>query len=395
MSRLKNHIETIMISQDKDHFPVLKKGLYALSLIYGGAVALRSYSFRENWLSVKRLPCTVISVGNITVGGTGKTPLTIYLAQKIRSLGYSVAVVSRGYKGSAEKTGGIVSDGETVFMEPENAGDEPFMMAARLEGVPIIVGRDRYAGGMLAITRYHSTVIILDDGFQHLKIERDLNLLLIDSRHPLGNGYLLPRGTLRESADAIKRADGIIVTRSGDGSETESRNDPLTLSPVKPYTGGKPVFRSSYIHTLHPVNLSGRNPSRTMSSNASLPFGIDSINDLKEQTVYAFSGIARNDDFKKTVEALGCFLTGFKPFPDHHPYRTGDLDRIAGEVRKSRARMILTTEKDAVRIPENFSWPVPVAVIALDVTFRPDSESFDTFIKNRLQNLNTKKSVDT
>jgi len=143
------------------------------------------------------------------------------------------------------------------------------------------------------------------------------------------------------------------------------------------------------------MNLNGRNPSRTVSSKASLPFGIDSISDLKEQSVYAFSGIARNDDFKKTVEALGCFLTGFKPFPDHHPYGAGDLDRIAGEVRKSRARMILTTEKDAVRIPESFSWSVPVAVIALDVTFQPGSESFDAFIKNRLQNLNAKKSGDT
>ena len=136
------------------------------------------------------------------------------MAERVRQLGYRVAVISRGYKGAAEKNGGIVSDGNAILMDPNTAGDEPFLLAASLEGIPVLVGHDRYQSGMQAINRFQTEVVILDDAFQHLALFRDLNLLLLDSTMPFGNGRLLPRGTLREPASALRFSDALIMTRS-------------------------------------------------------------------------------------------------------------------------------------------------------------------------------------
>ena len=206
--------------------------LTLLSKAYGAGVRLRRDGYALGFLKSRKLPCTVISIGNLTTGGTGKTPMTIYVAERVRQLGYRVAVISRGYKGAAEKNGGIVSDGNAILMDPNTAGDEPFLLAASLKGIPVLVGHDRYQSGMKAINRFQTEVVILDDAFQHLALFRDLNLLLLDSTMPFGNGRLLPRGTLREPAAALRFSDALIMTRS-----------PRPFcSPAEPWAKARPVF---------------------------------------------------------------------------------------------------------------------------------------------------------
>lgn len=376
MKRIRKYFQAIMNGQKKSPFCLLEVGLYLISLVYGGLVGLRAFCYEKKWAKSEKLPCGIISVGNITLGGTGKTPMTIYLAQKVRDLGYRVAVISRGYKGGAEKTGGVVSDGKNILMTPDLSGDEPFMMAGRLKDIPVIVGRNRYAGGQLAIEKFHASVIILDDGFQHLKLARDLNLVLLDSQNPLGNGYLFPRGILRESRHALIRADAVILTRFREESASQ-------VSGINALISRKPIFRSGHIPYIQKIIESVQN-----SVDTSLRLStIDVIRDLSGQCVYAFSGIAKNDDFKKTVEGLGCCLTGFKAFPDHHPYSRKDLHDIAMGCENLKARFILTTEKDGARIPEDFSWPVPLVIIGLNLGFRESEPSFDRFLEDYLRDV--------
>ena len=170
-----------MNSRGNPSVPSLASLLHGISIFYGAAQRLRATCYRHRVFPSRELPCKVISVGNITVGGTGKTPMTIHVAAEIKRAGFNVVIVSRGYKGRAEKHGGIVSDGRTLYMDAELAGDEPYLIACRLKGVPVVVGKNRFAAGMLAIGKYQSDVIVLDDAFQHLKLKRDIDLVLLDT----------------------------------------------------------------------------------------------------------------------------------------------------------------------------------------------------------------------
>ncbi|MBU4464115.1 MAG: tetraacyldisaccharide 4'-kinase, partial [Proteobacteria bacterium] len=211
--KIRTKIKSIMTGKDKTCFFSMGSFLFIISLAYGYAVKLREFCYKIGIVKSKRLLCAVISIGNITVGGTGKTPMTIKVAQIIRRLGYKVAIISRGYKGGAEKTGGIVSNGHTILMESDKAGDEPFMMASKLKDIPVVVGQNRYKAGWLAIKEFDPDVIVLDDAFQHLNLKRDIDIVLLDCEHPFGNAHLLPRGILREPISALKRSDAFVLTR--------------------------------------------------------------------------------------------------------------------------------------------------------------------------------------
>ena len=223
--------------------------LRAISIFYAAGVALRAAVYRCRLRPIRKLPCFVISVGNITLGGTGKSPMVVYLAEMLRGMGYEVAVISRGYMGSAEKSGGMISDGRRLLMGPDAAGDEPYMMARALldEGVPVLVGQDRIRSGMLAVGHFRPHVILMDDGFQHCRLYRDLDIVLLDSQRPLGNGFLFPRGSLREPVSALKRADMLMMTRS-DRATSKSQNSIDRL-----YTHGsrRKLFRSCHLPYLH------------------------------------------------------------------------------------------------------------------------------------------------
>ena len=213
-----------MSREGRHRFLSLASVLHILSLFYGLVLKLREFCYGRHILTPRRLPCNVISIGNITAGGTGKTPMTIYVAELLKTLGYRVAILSRGYKGGSEKEIRVVSDGQKILMTPTMAGDESYLMAIRLSDVPIVVGRNRFAAGSLAVKRFQPDVIVLDDAFQHVKLQRDIDLVLVDRAQPFGNGHVLPRGSLREPVSSLRRCAACILTRA-DAAADESRSE--------------------------------------------------------------------------------------------------------------------------------------------------------------------------
>jgi len=347
--------------------------LSVLAGVYGGATKLRSDAYGHGWLRVRRLPCRVISVGNIVLGGTGKTPMVIYLARQLQDLGIRTAVVSRGYRGRAERAGGIVSNGDRLLMGSEEAGDEPCMMARTLKGVPVLVGQDRYRTGRIALDAFAPEVIILDDGFQHLRLHRDINLVLLDTAYPIGNGRIFPRGTLREPISALSRADAVIMTRwSGDIPPT-----PTFASPIcRKASCRLPVFHAAHRSHIHIVDsyLDARGNETPPGSAAAGAAG----------GVYAFSAIARNLDFVNALKKAGYRITGSRLFPDHHRYSQGEIRSIIEAARASNAGMLATTEKDVARIGEGIRWPMPLVVAGVTIFFGPQAEAFRRWVVKSL-----------
>ena len=207
---------------------------YLLSLPYGGAVRARNRLFDLGVLRQEKVGCPVVSVGNLTVGGTGKTPMVILLAGMLRDRGMRPAVLSRGYGGKSTSDVLVVSDGSQILAGPEEAGDEPVLIARRLKGIPVLAGAKRALTGRYARENFGVDVMVLDDGFQHRWIHRDLDIVLLDSRQPLGNGLLLPRGPLREPPSALERAGVVVFTRSEDSTgplmDKDAFRDPVRAS---------------------------------------------------------------------------------------------------------------------------------------------------------------------
>ena len=263
-------------------------------------------------------------------------------------------------------------------MGPETAGDEPFMMATRLRDVPVLVGQNRFKAGMLAVRRFNPDIVVLDDAFQHLKLERDIDLVLLDFHSPFGNTYLLPRGSLREPVSALLRADALILTRIDTVNDAGKTFIPAILNP---YTRGKPVFRTIHVPYIHKVVKWG-NGTFENNSQRSL---ISPPEFLKGRRVFAFSGLANNGDFFKTIKNLGCIVTGFLEFPDHHFYSDSDLEDIFQSAKASNTDSLITTEKDYVRIKRRITWPMNLVVLGIDSSFGNDDQSFYTFLQNKLK----------
>lgn len=302
--------------------------LYPVSLLYAFIVRLRNVFFDIRLFRSKRLPVPVISVGNITMGGTGKTPAVAYIARLLEDNGYRVGILSRGYKRNSRGYV-VVSDGETVLVDAGRGGDEPVMLAQNLPGAVVAVDEQRYRGGMLLVKNFHPDVIILDDGFQHRWIHRDLDVLLVNASKREQMRGTPPVGRLRESLSALKRADIIIVTKFTDDEDflkMESLVQNYTAAPVL----SSSIEASSCIDVLY---------------NALLP-----VETIRGKKAFLFSGIAETDDFRKTAETLGVELCGVRWFGDHHRFSRGDVHGLLEKGEKSGAELFLTTEKDAVRL---------------------------------------------
>lgn len=369
-----------MVTDRKGRFSYLESFLFVLSFAYAAAVKLRAIGYQSGILTSKRLPCKVISVGNITVGGTGKTPMTVYLARLLHQLGHRIAVISRGYRGDAEKTGGIVSNGREILLGFQSAGDEPVMMAKQLKDleIPLLVGQNRYRIGLLAVKEFKPDVIILDDGFQHLNLVRDINLVLLDSRRPFGNKHLLPRGPLRETLSSLSRGDAFIMTRS---DPTSIDADIASLDELKATLSGRPIFSCSHVPYVYQV-IKGSGDATESFAKRPLSLEFESI---KGRRAFAFSGIARNDDFRRTVERFECDMKGFIDFPDHHRYLDNDLNTLYCAARDTDAEILLTTEKDYTRLDHGIHWPMDLVIIGIKISFGRDENDFSTFIKGRLE----------
>lgn len=371
---LQTSIKNIILSKDDKNLSALRSILISVSRIYSQIVALRNLIFQKRLVLARRLPCSVISVGNITVGGTGKTPMTMYIAQLLHEHGYKVVILSRGYKGLSEKTGAIVSDGKNILINSQEAGDEPYMMASCLKHIPIIVGKDRFKSGMKAIQRFSPDVILLDDGFQHQQLARDLDIVLLDATCPFGNGRLIPAGPLREPITALKRANAIILTRCDHTAETQSTE--LLLNRIVPLI---PIFKSYHIPRIRYIKKGDNSKifERFYKKSKEIFWG-------QQERVFAFSGLADNFRFHQTISALGFNLCGFIEFPDHHWYCSKDLNTIVQSAQTLNADAIMTTEKDYARIDSNQTFPLDICIWGIDIKFGNDTERFHRFILNQL-----------
>jgi tetraacyldisaccharide 4'-kinase len=378
MQRFKKKIESIMNNRGNPPIPSLASLLYGISIFYGAAQRLRATCYRHQVFPSRELPCKVISIGNLTVGGTGKTPMSIHVAGEIKRAGFKVVIVSRGYKGGAEKNGGIVSDGRTLYMDAELAGDEPYMIACRLKGVPVVVGKNRFAAGTLAISKYQPDVIVLDDAFQHLKLKRDIDLVLLDFMHPFGNSHLLPRGILREPVSSLARSTACILTRYRTGADEAPMS---SIAGMQMFVPGIPVFASSHVPYWYVVPRGEHNSFEVVSD----VFSTKDFEQMKQRKVFCFSGIARNDDFRQTAKNLGFKVTGFLEFSDHHRYTQKDLATILGCAENTGADRLITTEKDHARIASKGPLPMALIVVGVKVSFEDREQDFISFIKNRLK----------
>ena len=297
--------------------------LMPFSWLYALALGLRAQLYRCGMLKTYRLPRPVVSIGNVTVGGTGKTPVTACIARLLLARGLKVAVLSRGYGGSLEGQTCVVSDGATIMLSVTECGDEPYLLAATVPGLMVVIGTDRYAAGQLAMQQLSPDIFLLDDGFQHLRLHRDLNILLQDFSRPFGNGLTLPAGILREPTSAVRRADLVIFTRAPESAV-------ITSAPP-----GIPACAAS--HTL--VDL------LPLNGGTSVPFS-----HCRGQKVVAFAGIADPDSFFEGLRAAGLDLVRSLNFPDHVAYDKEKCGEIIAAMQASGADMLVTTEKDGVKL---------------------------------------------
>ena len=339
--------------------------LCLLSFFYGWVVSARIFFYARGIFSTHSLPGKVVSVGNITLGGTGKTPFVCLLSEMIQARGFRVAVLSRGYKGKFREPFAQVSDGERILMGAREAGDEPYLLAEKLKGVPVIVGRERWLSGKYAVEKFQTEVVILDDGFQHLPLKRDLNLLLIDSASPFGNGYLFPRGILREPLKELCRADAVILTKVHECANIENLKENL-----KKKLMACPIFEADY--TPGEVREAG-----TLRA---LPAG-----HLKRRKILAFSGLAKPESFQKTLLGLEAKIVGVEAFPDHHWYVQKDLEELWKKAAYLNVEALVTTEKDMVRLKDCRTGPLPLWVVSIQHVFEGDDQArFEEFLFSRL-----------
>jgi tetraacyldisaccharide 4'-kinase len=323
--------------------------LAPLTPVYAAAVRVRARGYASGLLHAERLPVPVISVGNLSFGGTGKTPTVISLVRDLVRHGRRPAVLTRGYgrQGSAP----LILVGPEVGLPSSQAGDEPLELASRLPGVPIVVDAERVRGGRLALARGADT-LVLDDGFQHLALARDLDLVLVDAGDPWAGGRLPPRGRLREPLSSLRRASAVVVTKLPEGGPGEDRLASIRAT-VAGLAPGLPVLGARLAVTrLH--TLEGRLGPEALAG----------------QRVLAFAGIGRPGGFEELLGAAGAEIVASDWLRDHHPYRPAEVAGLVARAETLDAAPV-TTAKDAVKLPVGAPvWVVEVEMVPLEGTWR-------------------------
>jgi tetraacyldisaccharide 4'-kinase len=348
-------VEGVLHGGDRGFGATLLRGLLT-PLAYLHQVGLEVYlmPYRIGIRKLYRLPIPVIAIGNLSSGGTGKTPMAALVAGHLKQEGKRVVLLSRGHGGSGESGHAprIVSDGEKVLLGPEEAGDEPTLLANRLPGVPVVVGRDRRRSGRLAVERFAPEIIVLDDALQYWQLHRDLNIVLLDARRPFDNGYVLPRGLLREPPSHLSRAGIVVLTRADRISDEERR---AVLAEVHRLAPNADAFTAIHAPqewatpdgTLHDLDL------------------------LAGRSVFAFSGIADGKAFTETVGRLGAIVVGSRDYGDHHAYTPADLSELIATLPSGS--IAVTTEKDMVKVGP--LWPADAPTLyALRIGMEIDDE---------------------
>jgi tetraacyldisaccharide 4'-kinase len=332
-----------------------------LSPFYSLCMRLRSNMYSNGFFRREKMGVPVISVGNLTMGGTGKTPIVRYIAEFLSKNGFRPAVISRGYGGRTRDKINVVSDGKTVLMDAVKAGDEPVLLAESLPGIPIVTGAVRSYPCRFAVENLGCDILILDDGFQHLPIVRDVDLVLFNASSPLGNNRVFPGGELREPFSALSRANAFMVT--GMTEELQGRIQQLRLHLRKNFPQS-PFFTAAY----DPFEVRKINSSQSVSL-SDLPLNI-----------YGFCGIAKPWRFHTTLKRCGFRVKGLTELRDHQVYNQELIDRISRLAEAAGAQALITTEKDMVKI-RSLITPLPLYSLTMSVHI---DDAFSDFLLNRL-----------
>lgn len=320
--------------------------LSPLSALYKAVTQTRLAAYNRGLLKVTRLPVPVISVGNLTTGGTGKTPLVEWLCRTLARKQKRVCILTRGYGRPNPGSRVIVSDGSTVLTTAAEAGDEPLLLAQNLKGLAAVISDpNRIDAGKWAIDNLGIEVFVLDDGFQHLALARDLNIVAIDSTNPWGGGKLLPAGRLREPRSSLSRADCVVVTRSDQSDKLVSLK-----AEIKRLIGRRPVVMSQMI--VKGISLSNSGRSEDLRS---LP-----------QPAGAFCGVGNPESFFELLRQGGVNPIFTRAFKDHHQYTSADFDSLIQESRKAGAQSMITTAKDAVKLQQS-QFELPCYVLNIEI----------------------------
>lgn len=326
--------------------------------LYGWLATARRWAYRHGVFRAYRAPVPVLSVGNVTVGGTGKTPCVDAVCRILLEAGLKPAVLSRGYGGKIPGPWAAVSDGLEVLLNPEQAGDEPVLLARRLPGVPVLVGRDRRVTAREAVARFGAEVLVLDDGLQHLRLARDLDIVAVDVTNPWGNGHCLPRGLLREPLEALAAADLVLLTRAG---RAEPGRVEAVSRVVRRFSREAPVLPSTHA-SARIVDLHGGETQPTQI--------------LAGLKVLAFAGIANPSAFFQDLEALGARVVEAVPFADHHAYTAADVKKLAEWAGLVNAQAAITTEKDGVRLAPFLPLALPTLALGIELEVLDGQEVF-------------------
>ncbi|MFN0076354.1 MAG: tetraacyldisaccharide 4'-kinase [Prosthecobacter sp.] len=379
---LENFIIDVVINNRRGIRAAMLRGVFrGLSGIYSAVVRTRLYLYRHRYIHDHHLGVPVISVGNLTVGGTGKTPVVEMLAKALQEHGRRVCILSRGYKSKRQRKvpfskkmaarfgfipkppqplPRIVSDGENVLLDSHNAGDEPFMLAKNCPGIPVVVDKNRVKAGAHAIQRFGADVLVLDDGLQYLKLKHRHDIVLIDKTAPFGNnGFMLPRGTLREPPRSLLRASYIFITKS-DGDSEE------IIAQIRRYNRAAEIIecrhRAMHFEDIH--------------TGERLP-----MDGLKGQFVGALSGIAVPESFENGLRKLGAKVEVIARFADHHRFHGPELKQFVERCVRRDVHCMVTTEKDYVRFPKLPVADIPFYFMRVEIEIIRGRDVFDKMVR--------------
>jgi len=371
-------IDVIMDRRKGKRAAILRMVLSAFSRLYAVMVSSRLFLYRNRMLRERNLGCLVVSIGNLTVGGTGKTPVVEKFARALQDGGRKVAILSRGYKSVKTplwkrligKLRGkneinpprVVSDGKSLLLDSKTAGDEPYMLAANLKDVVVVVDKDRVKSGRHAIEKFDADTLLLDDGLQYLKLRHRLDIVLIDRYSPFGTEKLLPRGTLREPPKNLKRASYIFITKCNGDANTE------LITRIRRYNLTAEIIECEH----RPLYL------QHLETRVTLP-----LSELKDKKISTISGIAVPESFEHGVERFGAEIVHTKRYTDHHRYNEQEILSFINDSVEAGVDMIVTTEKDSVRFPRLQRMDAPIYFLRVEIGILSGEESFSECV-NRI-----------
>lgn len=351
--------------------------LWGLSGIYRAGVAFRLRRYRRGGIEQQYLGTQVISIGNLTVGGTGKTPVVELFARTLRERNRKPAILSRGYKSKklpkaqewknrttgelipADEMPKVVSSGGEPLLKVSNAGDEPWMLAKNLPGVSVVVDKNRVKGGSFAVRELESDILILDDGLQYLHLAHSVDVVLVDQSAPFGTGQMLPRGTLREPARNLCRADYIFITKC------DGRSNEELITKMRRYNKHAEIIECTH----------GPQHLENLFTGEQVPLDF-----LDKKYVAAISGIAVPESFEKILKKLGARVEFHRVFSDHHSFNQKEIDRFMNRCMQRDIEMIVTTEKDAVRFMKPKELDVPVYFLRIEVDILKGQEVWERIV---------------